>query len=338
MNCFEFCLHYQWRESHLRFYKKQTIKRLSVNITELLVTQKNVDQISAEFGLTEEQTLEAMAAVIPAFSEGLKRQIRTPEGAANFISALSSGQHAQYTADLTTAMNETGIKEGNAILGHLFGTKKVSRAVAKQAAAETGISPSMFKSLLPVMASLVMGSIFKGATTSQAASADGEIGDVMSGAVGGGLLGQILSGLAEGLLDGAKKSAQPRRRVPSRRRTSSQPGTLQEILEQALNGGSTSNRQRKPQARKKTNARKRRHSTRSSGGLGGIFDDLLGTGQTKSRNRRKTQAPQPQYRRRSRQTTGGLDEIFGDFLEPGGKSRESQRRATESIFDEFLKG
>lgn len=308
-----------------------------MNITELLVTQKNVDQISAEFGLTEEQTLEAMAAVIPAFSEGLKRQISTPEGAANFISALSSGQHAQYAENPTSAMNETGIKEGKAILGHLFGTKKVSRAVAKQAAVETGLSPSMFKSLLPVMASLVMGSIFKGATTPQAASADGKIGDVLSGAVGGGLLGQILSGLAEGLLDGAK-SAQPRRRVPSRRRTSSKPGTLQEILEQAMNGGSTSSRQRKPRARSKTNARKRRHSTRSSGGLGGIFDELLGTGQSPSRSRRNTKTPQPQYRRRNRKKSGGLDEIFGDFLEPGGKIRESQRKATGSIFDEFLKG
>ena len=38
-----------------------------MNLTQLLVTQQNVDEISARFGLTEEQTLEAMNAVLPAF-------------------------------------------------------------------------------------------------------------------------------------------------------------------------------------------------------------------------------------------------------------------------------
>ena len=173
-----------------------------MNLTELLVTQKNVDEISNRFGLTEEQTLEAMAAVIPAFSEGLKRQTSTPESAANFIQALASGRHGRYADDPSLAMDDDGLDEGNAILGHLFGNKKVSRAVAKQAAAETGIGDSMFKSLLPVMANMVMGNIFKGATASNISSSSpsnlgGSLGDLLTDALtggggsGGGLLGQI---------------------------------------------------------------------------------------------------------------------------------------------------
>ncbi|NKB53938.1 MAG: DUF937 domain-containing protein [Rhizobiaceae bacterium] len=100
-----------------------------MNLTQLLVTQDNVDEISARFGLTEEQTLEAMAAVIPAFSEGLKRQTSTPEGAARFIEALASGRHVHYADEPGSAIAEDGIQEGNAILGHLFGDKRVSRAV-----------------------------------------------------------------------------------------------------------------------------------------------------------------------------------------------------------------
>ena len=80
-----------------------------MNLTELLVTQKNVDEIKSRFGLTEEQTLEAMAAVIPAFSEGLKRQTSTPESAANFIEALASGGHSRYADDPSNVAAEYGL-------------------------------------------------------------------------------------------------------------------------------------------------------------------------------------------------------------------------------------
>ena len=64
-----------------------------MNLTELLVTQNNVNEISARFGLTEEQTLEAMGAVLPAFSEGLRRQTTSPESTLQFVKALASGRH-----------------------------------------------------------------------------------------------------------------------------------------------------------------------------------------------------------------------------------------------------
>lgn len=133
-----------------------------MNLTQLLVTQENIDEISTGFGLSEEQTLEAMAAVIPAFSEGLKRQTSTPRGTAQFIEALSSGRHADYAEDPSTAISQDGVEDGNAILGHLFGNRDVSRAVASNAAGSTGIDEGLFKSLLPVLASMVMGSLFKG--------------------------------------------------------------------------------------------------------------------------------------------------------------------------------
>ena len=51
--------------------------------------------------------------------------------------------------------------DGNRILGHLFGSKDVSRNVAAQAAAETGIDAGLIKKALPLVAGLAMGALSK---------------------------------------------------------------------------------------------------------------------------------------------------------------------------------
>ena len=53
------------------------------------------------------------------------------------------------------------INDGNAILGHLFGSKDVSRAVAGHAAQKTGIGADVLKKLLPLVATMAMGSLSK---------------------------------------------------------------------------------------------------------------------------------------------------------------------------------
>ena len=62
------------------------------------------------------------------------------------------------------AGSASGVSDGNAILGHIFGNKDVSRGVAAHAAQSTGIGSSILKQMLPVIASMVMGSLFKGST------------------------------------------------------------------------------------------------------------------------------------------------------------------------------
>ena len=52
-------------------------------------------------------------------------------------------------------------KEGNDILGHIFGNKDVSRHVAKRASEETGLGAGLLKKMLPVVATMVMGGLGK---------------------------------------------------------------------------------------------------------------------------------------------------------------------------------
>jgi hypothetical protein len=120
-----------------------------------------VETMARQFGLAQEQATRAVAALMPAFSEGFKRNAANPYDLAAFMQALTSGEHAKYFEDMGKAFTPQGMAEGNGILGHLFGSKEVSRAIAAQAAQMTGIGQEIYKQMLPVMASTLMGGLFK---------------------------------------------------------------------------------------------------------------------------------------------------------------------------------
>ena len=291
-----------------------------MNLTQLLVTQQNVDALSQQFGLSEEQTLEAMGALLPAFSEGLKRQTSSPQGAAGFIETLATGRHRHYADDPSNAVSAFGVNDGNAILGHLFGGKDTSRAVANHASAASGIGSSILKQMLPVIASMVMGSLFKGATGNAARGGrGGGLGGMLGSAAGGGILGQLIEGLAGGMLSGGSTSAPRRRTTQTRRRQ--QPTGLEDLLGEMLGGGTQ---------------RQTRNSPQSRQGGGGILDQLLNP--TSRRKRQNPYAPTQPKRQptRRRPSGGGLGDIFGELLEPGGNTSSEYQRETGSVFDQFL--
>lgn len=120
-----------------------------------------MEEMARQYGLTMRQSQEALAALLPAFSEGLKRNAADPYGVSAFLAALSTGRHAGYFADPASAFTAVGRDEGNAILGHLFGSPEVSRAVAAQAAQMTGIAQETFSQMLPALAAMIMGGLFR---------------------------------------------------------------------------------------------------------------------------------------------------------------------------------
>ncbi|TIS82102.1 MAG: DUF937 domain-containing protein, partial [Mesorhizobium sp.] len=122
--------------------------------------------LAQQYGLSLQQTQAAVAALLPAFSQGLQRNTADPYGLGAFMTAMASGQHAKYFEDATRAFSPQGVDEGNGILGHLFGSKDLSRAVASQAAQASGVSQQVLQQMLPAIASMVMGGLFK-QTTSQ---------------------------------------------------------------------------------------------------------------------------------------------------------------------------
>ncbi|MDM9623836.1 DUF937 domain-containing protein [Rhizobium sp. S96] len=120
-----------------------------------------MDAVSRQFNLAQEQATKAMAALMPAFSAGLKRSTSNPYDFMGLMQAVASGNYARYFEDMSRAFTPQGISDGNNILAQLFGSKEVSRAVAAQAAQMTGIGQEIYKQMLPVMAGTLMGGLFK---------------------------------------------------------------------------------------------------------------------------------------------------------------------------------
>ncbi len=105
--------------------------------------------------------------------------------------ALAAGNHSQYLDDPSTLAQPEATDEGNGILGHILGGKDVSRSVASQVAGSTGISDTLIKQMLPVVASMAMGALAKNQQSPQGGLAgmldfnhDGSAVDDVIGIVG----------------------------------------------------------------------------------------------------------------------------------------------------------
>ena len=165
-------------------------------------------------GLDQSQTQNAIAALLPAISSAFKQNTKNPQGFAQLIEALQRGNHQEYLEQPERMGRPESITDGNAILGHLFGSKDVSRAVAGAAAQKTGIGPDILKKLLPMVATMAMGSLSQ--QTRQPSMKQQLANLAIQQMMGGGQQQQQrqtqggLSGLLGGLLGGGQQRQQRR--------------------------------------------------------------------------------------------------------------------------------
>lgn len=166
-------------------------------------------QVGQQFGLNQQQSQGAIAALLPAISSALKQNTSSPQGLAGLLGALQNGQHEQYLDNPAQLGAPEAVNEGNAILGHLFGSKDVSRAVAGKAAEQSGVGADVLKKMLPMVAMMAMGSLgkqTKGGAVSGAMK--GMLGQMaMKQLMGGTQSSGGLGGMLSGLLGGQKRAA-----------------------------------------------------------------------------------------------------------------------------------
>lgn len=133
-----------------------------MNLLDMIMSAQGgatAQQAGAQIGLNQQQSQSAIAALLPAISSALKQNTANPQGLAGLLGALQGGQHEQYLENPQMLGQQQTVNDGNAILGHLFGSKDVSRAVAGHAAQKTGIGADLLKKLLPLVATMAMGSL-----------------------------------------------------------------------------------------------------------------------------------------------------------------------------------
>ena len=132
-----------------------------------------LEQLAKTVGLDAESARRGVQALVPAVSQGMRRNAARDEGGlAGLLGALGAGGHEEII-DRPEQMADPRVREqGNALLGQIFGSKEVSRSVAANASAESGLSDGVLKQMLPLVASLVAGSLGKSAASGAASGTE----------------------------------------------------------------------------------------------------------------------------------------------------------------------
>lgn len=199
------------------------------------------NNLASQFGIAPDQAQRAVEALLPAFSMGLQQQTQSMEGWQNILGSLGQAQQsAEFFDSDGDGIPDHLENQGQNALGAMFGNEETTQAVAAQAAQFAGLPAGILQQMLPVIASMVMGGLFKGAMGNGLGGILGQMmqGGAQQGALPGGL-GSILGGMF-----GQQGSPQ------------AQSGGLGSILGGLLGGQSN------PQAQQ--------------GGLGGLLGGLLG--------------------------------------------------------------
>lgn len=238
---------------------------------------RGIQVLGQKFGLTERQTRAAIDQLAPAVMAGLRREIQSPEGVSKLLSALATGNHGRYL----DRDDDRIVDDGNAILGHVFKSKEVSRGVADKAAAASGVTPDVLRKMLPVVSAMVMGALSKQV-----------IGDrppaTTATPLRGGGAAERLKSRARAVSDASGDDAGARN-VGGRARVASQ----------SVKGARAPAATRAPEAAPATAA----HAP-DMGGLGGILGQLLGG--------------QPAAGSGAASGGGGIGDILGQLLGQGG--------------------
>jgi hypothetical protein len=133
-----------------------------MNLTDLLESaggSQSIAKLAAQFGLDTADAGKLIGALSPALVKGMQKQTVSPDTRAGLERAIQSERHQRYLDEPELLADEEARKDGNGILGHLFGSKDVSRDVAARAAEDTGIDAALIRKALPIVAGLAMGAM-----------------------------------------------------------------------------------------------------------------------------------------------------------------------------------
>lgn len=159
-----------------------------MQITDILAQTGGLQAMSRELGISETEAARGAAALAPAILGGFKKQAQAQpsgiEGLGGLLGQLGGGS----LLDNVLAPQPTDITRGNDVLGHIFGSKDVSRTVAENASAQTGVDQNVLKKMLPMVAMVIAGYMASqrgGGNAGAAPSAGSGLGSLVGSLLGG---------------------------------------------------------------------------------------------------------------------------------------------------------
>ena len=296
-----------------------------MNLFEMMQQAQNgqaMQNLSRQYGISQQQTQAAIEALLPAFSMGLQRQTQDPYSFGSLAQMMTAQPFGRIFDANGDGIPDNARSAGNDVLSQLFGSKEVSNAVAAQAAATSGVGQAILKQMLPIIASMVMGGLFKS----------------VNGQGMGGILGQF-SEMMRGQMPGMQPAPPPQPAPPA--------NPLEAIL-----GGMFGNGQ--APAGGQTQGGGPFGGGQMPGGqagmdqmggmLGQILTGMLGGAQPQPAEPPPRRAPEPEPEPEeapASSQTGpgsiGLDAL-NQMFEHGRKVQDSHQDAMKSIFDTMFGG
>ncbi len=163
-----------------------------MNMIDILNQAGGIGAIARELGVDESTAASGAAALLPAILGGFKGQAQAqPDGLGGLIGMLGGMGGGGLLASVLGA-GPSNVDAGNNVLGQIFGSKDVSRTVAADASAKSGISSELLKKMLPLIAMAVAGYMANQARGAQATPAQDTGGGL------GGMFGNVLGGIMSG--------------------------------------------------------------------------------------------------------------------------------------------
>ena len=217
-----------------------------------------IDNIAEQFGLPPGQAQQAVQALLPAISAGLKNRSSDAAGLGGVLGHVADPQHQAAFQSAEAAQSDEAQMAGTQALNHIVGGQGVVSAIAQKAANATGVSPELLEQMMPQVASIALGGVM---TAMQNRGFGGLVGQLSGMANSGGLatasgqaaaapesqdspaaqqsgLGGLLGGLVGGFLGGrSPQTAVGGQSQPNPTTAASGLSTLAQLFE---HGASTS--------------------------------------------------------------------------------------------------
>jgi hypothetical protein len=159
-----------------------------MNLFEMMQSAQNgqaMQNLARQYGLSMQQTQAALDALLPAFTMGLQRQTQNPYAFGNLAQMMTATPFGQMYDSDGDGIPDRAMPLGQDVMTQLFGSKEVANAVAAQAAATSGVGMAILKQMLPVIASIVMGGLFKSVNNQGLGGILGQFAEMMRGQMPG---------------------------------------------------------------------------------------------------------------------------------------------------------
>ena len=163
-----------------------------MSLAQVLQQSGVIESMAGELGIDPQTAKVGAGALLPAIVAGMGRSATggsggDPLGGLGGLAGAILGGGGGNMLDAVLGGSPTPTQQGNDILGNIFGSKDVSRGIASEVSALTGIDEGILKKMLPILAMAAAGYMAK--------QARGQ-----GGAAGGGALGGILGSIVTGMM------------------------------------------------------------------------------------------------------------------------------------------